>query len=198
MKHPIPVLLQVNGIQVDSVRIRASSELRDGAEIVIQDGMIGEFALTDDCAVNVRAIAGGEWRKVYVQELLSILRPAHNEASEAGINSEDVLERKLFSPTYDPQPEKEIIVVTSQEWEWSIRKAAKALFTRGIPHFVLSSYTPRSRQRNPQPIQFYVPDPAAACEWLCRVGFNPVPSTDDQVVDPDTLLTLWFRKGRTI
>jgi hypothetical protein len=196
MKHPIPVLLQVNGIQVDSVSMRPSSDRSGKTEVVIKDPTIGEFAITDECVVSVRPLAGGEWRDVPVEELLSILRPAQNEASETGLNCEDVLERKLFSPTYDPQPEKEIIVVTAQEWEWSIRKAAKALFTRGIPHFVLSSYSPRSRQRNPQPIQFYVPDPAAACEWLCRVGFNPVPSTIDQVFDPDTSLTLWFRRGR--
>lgn len=78
---PGPVLLRVNGIRVSKARIRLG---KDGAELVITDPLLGEFAISDGCTFELlellfpsrirESLSNSGWRKVSYRLLVGLLR----------------------------------------------------------------------------------------------------------------------------
>jgi hypothetical protein len=80
METKSELLLRVNGISITDVNLRHPAV--DGYiqtnryEVVITDPVIGDFALTQECFIEVReARTRKHWKEITLAELISILAP---------------------------------------------------------------------------------------------------------------------------
>lgn len=160
--------LRVNGVVVEAC-LRPPMTDPGEHEVVVRDPLIGEFAINDEFAIDVKRHAGTApiWSRVSLKHLKSTF---------LGVISDDlpsvseILESELFTraDAVDvPQrsaKSSQIVLVASQA-----RRAQRILYQAGIPSIVMS-LTPH-RMRNSEGALVVPNLRAARCELLAH-GFQ--------------------------
>jgi hypothetical protein len=163
--------LRVNGMVVEASMRRTATNSEE-CEVLIRDPLVGEFALHEEFAIDVRKYAGSEpiWSRVSLRHLKSTFL----EATSSDLPSiKEILESELFRKddaggAAQPNAQSsEAVLVAAQA-----RRAQRILYLAGIPSIVMS-LTPH-RMHNAEGA-LIVPDLRVAVRELSAHGFKPGP-----------------------
>ena len=163
--------LRVNGMVVPA-SMRRTAGKSDECEVVIHDPMVGEFAINEEFAIDVRKYAGTEpiWSRVSLRHLKSTFL----EATSSDLPSiEEILESELYdqkdaADAAQPSSKSSQVVLVAVQ----VRRAQRILYLAGIPSIVMN-FTPH-RMRNAEDA-LIVPDLRTAVRELSGHGFKPGP-----------------------
>lgn len=96
-----PCELLVNGVSIQSVRIRQGAESAGDLAVVITDPVVGCFTLHSGFDIDVQEPDSTSWRRVSFEELKKILKDKNLLASESLPNSSQMAECRLFARVDD-------------------------------------------------------------------------------------------------
>lgn len=174
-----PCELLVNGVSIQSVRIRQGAESAGDLAVVITDPVVGCFTLHSGFDIDVQEPDSTSWRRVSLEELKKILKDKNLLASESLPNSSQMAECRLFARVDDieiPQWEVSRLSVLGRE-EACVRYIQRILYRTGIPHLVSGT-------------TFTVPSALTARIPLKRAGFRQSTISRSALVEPRTNVTV--------
>jgi hypothetical protein len=169
-----PCELLLNGVPVQSVRIRHTAEPAGDFDVVVADTVLGAFALHSGFYIDVHD-ADSNWRRVSLDELKGILKDKYLLLADDLPKASEVAECRLFARVDDieiPHWECGRLSVLARE-DACVRYVQRILYRVGIPHLVSGT-------------TFVVPSAATARIPLKRAGFRRSEISPSALVEPRT------------
>jgi hypothetical protein len=167
-EKPLTFELRVNGVVVEASLRRTASNPKE-CEVVVRDPPVGEFAIDEEFAIDVKEFAGTEpiWSRVSLKHLKSTFLEAssNDQPTILGI-LESELCRQVNAANLPQHGVKStpVVLVAAQ-----VHRAQRVLYLAGIPSVVMS-LTPR-RMRNSEGA-LVVPHLGNAVRELLKHGFQ--------------------------
>lgn len=181
MQQSASVQVRVNGVLINQVRLRG---FKSDPRLVIVDPVIGAFEIdASDRKFQVEALdlniptelrstlPNGGWKHISVKDLIALLRGA-TEDDGAGdgdrsswVHASDLAEIEGLRQIAEP------CVLRARR---GFRKAARILYSAGIPYLIVGEYEPpEDSDACTRTALVIVPDSPRALEHLCSNGFKP-------------------------
>jgi hypothetical protein len=206
MMHVVPILLRINGVTIERVRLRNGAG--HDVEVLVTDKVVGEFKLHD--GFEIEALKGfqkdsGGWHRVNCGQLVELLRSAGPKGADAEpidrsgwLQTTDVAEARAFAAS--DHIEEALINTTERRsirrfktWERSLRRAARLLYVAEIPFYLFSTYSPRTDEAGA--IEFVVRNSAAATDWFAANNYRIDAARPFLVIDPVNETQIRFIQG---
>ena len=183
------ILLRINGTVIEQPQLRRGTN--GSREVVVVDKLVGEFTLHEDFAIEVaRAVEPWVWQTVTYAELAGLLQDNEAFTRAVWLHDSDVVDGKAFGTVtglaVSGGTEVEPFEDPLRKWEWSLRKAERALYAAGVPYLLRADYATfrdLARHTDAHAFDLFVPDPEKAHAVLCGAGFRPHPSRQLVVID---------------
>lgn len=161
-----------------SVKIRQTAESDGDFNVVVNDPMVGSFALHSDFEIDVHE-PGFSWRRVSLDELKAILKRTSLLPVDDLPRASDIVECRLFAqvvgidiPHWDPGR-----LSSLGREDACVRYVQRIFYRVGIPHLVSGT-------------TFVVPSAPTARIPLKRAGFRRSTISPSALVEPHTNVTI--------
>jgi hypothetical protein len=173
-----PCELLVNGVPVQSVRIRQGTESGDDLDVVVTDPVVGCFTLHSGFDIDIHQ-PDQSWRRVSLDALKGILKDKYLLPADDFPNASEIAGCRLFARVDDIQiPHWESMprsVLRRQDA--CVQFACRVLYRTGIPHLVSGT-------------TFVVPSAPTARIPLKRAGFRTSTISPSALVEPRTQVSI--------
>lgn len=173
-----PCELSVNGVSMRSVQIRRGAERTADFEVVVNDPIVGSFALHSEFEINLKE-PGLNWHRVSLHELKTRIRGTKMLPLDYLPNTSEIAECQLFArvddvglPDWDPGR-----LSSFGREEACVRYVQRIFFRTGIPHLVSGA-------------TFVVPSAPTARIPLKRAGFRRSTISPSALIEPRTNVTI--------
>jgi hypothetical protein len=169
-----PCELLVNGVPIQSVRIRQGAESADALDVVVADPLVGCFALHSGFDIGIHE-PDRSWRRVSLDELKGILKDKYLLQVDDLPRTSDIAECRLFARVDDiqiPHWESTPRSVLRRQ-DACVQFACRILYRTGIPHLVAGT-------------TFSVPSAPTARIPLKRAGFRQSQISPSALVEART------------
>jgi len=166
--------LRLNGVSVQSVGIRRTTESAGDFDILVKVPLLGAFSLHSGFEIELHE-PDANWRRVSLDELKEILNKRNLLPVGDLQKASEIAECRLFAPVDDitiPRWEHGRLSVLGRE-DACVRYVQRILYRVGIPHLVLGT-------------TFLVPSAATARIPLQRAGFRRSEISRSALVEPRT------------
>jgi hypothetical protein len=170
----LPCELLLNGVPIQSVRIRQGGESAADLGVVVTDPVLGPFALHTGFEIDVPE-PDSNWRRVTLDELKGILKSRYLLSADDLPKASEIAECRLFARVDDiqiPQWESTPRSVLRRQ-DACVQFACRVLYRTGIPHLVAGT-------------TFTVPSAPTARIPLKRAGFRQSEISQSALVEPRT------------
>lgn len=181
----LPYALRVNGILVKSVLLRRANDLSEDFQVVITDPQIGQFALTETCAFEMRE-EGALWRPITLAQLTKALTERVQSVQIEDVpKASEAAERRLFGRLDDMDvPHRgasRLGEITG--YVDCIRRVQKVLYAARIPHRIAGTV-------------FVVPSALKARMCLMKAGLRRSTIAPAALVEPRSGCTIQLLEDR--
>jgi hypothetical protein len=183
--HALPCKLMVNGIPVQSVRVRCGCDTVDDFDVLIDDPQIGSICLHDGFELEIKEL--DSWRSLTLEQLKKTLA-ARCEISQAEDlpKASEIAERRLFDRPDDVNVPRRrgtrLSEITGHDR--CVRQVRKVLCEARIPHRVAGTV-------------FIVPSVCRTRIVLLRAGFRLSSIAPAALVEPLTKCPIQLVQCRT-
>jgi len=170
--------LLLNGVPIQSVRIRHRSEYIGDFEVLVNVPILGVFCLHPGFEIQAHE-PDGNWRSVSLDELKGILKSRYLLPADDLPKASEVAECRLFARVEDiqiPCWERSRLAIRGPE-EACVRYVQRIFYRVGIPHLVSGT-------------TFVVPSAPTARIPLKRAGFRKSAISPSALVEPRTQVTI--------
>jgi len=166
--------LLINGVANPAIRFRMSHDDPDDIDILVDDRVLGCFAITDDCVLEIRPEAEN-WRAVSLDELKHILlRVGELVRADDLPKSSGILECKSVTLDETDVRHRPLMRLGDLTGHADCLKRVQALFYSGqIPHKSAGTV-------------FFIPDLRRARKLLSDAGFSRSPYSPAALIEPQT------------
>jgi hypothetical protein len=173
-----PCELLLNGVPVQSVRIRQGTESASDFEILVNEPVLGVFSLQSGFEIQAHE-PDGSWRGVSLDDLKGILKDKYLLPADDLPKTSEMAECRLFARVDDiriPHWESARLSVLGRE-EACVRYVQRIFYRVGIPHLVTGT-------------TFIVPSAPTARIPLKRAGFRRSTISISALFEPRTQVSI--------
>lgn len=175
----LPCELLLNGIPIPSVRIRQSRDSEGSFDVLVNEPVLGVYALHSGFEIQVHEPDNAGWRRVCLADLKGVLESRYLLPGDDLPKASEIAECRLFGRVDDiqiPHWERGRFSLRGPE-EACVRYVQRIFYRVGIPHLVAGT-------------TFVVPSAPTARIPLQRAGFRKSRISASALVEPRTQVSI--------